>query len=175
MKRTTIIRNTGESLPARPGQALDAPRPARRSGFSLVELLVSVVILGIGLVALIQLYMGALWSYQKGRYLSLATQRAQLEYEKVQNLGFYGLDNGPTDFTYLRTQSGGEYTWLTASPGVSFTVNSLPNGRGTVTWQHFPVNGAGSANMLKVDIRILWDGSQKSQSDVRIVTLLANK
>ncbi|HEY3416920.1 MAG TPA: prepilin-type N-terminal cleavage/methylation domain-containing protein [Armatimonadota bacterium] len=147
----------------------------RRTGVSLVELLVATVILGIGLVALMQLYMAALWSYQKGRYLSLATQRAQLEYEKVQNLGFYGLDNGPTDFTYLRTSSGGEYTWLNPGPGVTFAVSALPGGSGTVTWQHFPANATGNSNMVKVDIRISWTGSVKTRSDVRLVTLLANK
>ncbi|MHB9130065.1 MAG: type IV pilus modification PilV family protein [Armatimonadota bacterium] len=140
-------------------------------GLTIVELLASIAILGIGLVALSQLYLAAMFTYQRSYYMSVATQRAQYEYEKVQNLGFYALANGPSAESYMP----GEYTVLSPGPGVSFNVDQLPKGRGTVTWSRFPANTQGNANQLRVVITVGWTGMKQAASDVQIISLIANK
>lgn len=147
----------------------------RHGGFTLVEVLVSTMILGIGLVALAQLYLAAMWTYQKSYYMSLATQRAQQEYEKVQNLGFYALENGPDDFTYLRVSQGGEYEWQIGVPVVRFSMaDVMTGGQGVISWTHWPPNTVGNANMLKVEIEVTWVGPKETLTPVKIVTLVTN-
>lgn len=154
----------------------DAMHGRRRRGFTLIELLVSAVILSVGLVGLSQLYMGAMWTYKKGRNLSVATQRAQLEMEKVRNLGFDGLING------INTSSPDQedaylpeyYTYLSSRMGVQFTVGNLPNGRGTLTWQPYPIGTElKKAKMLQITLDISWDGSTREQSRVHLISFAA--
>lgn len=148
-----------------------------RRGFSLVELLVSVVILSLGLIGLSQLHMAAMWTYYKTRDLSIATQRAQLELEKAQNLGFNLLDHGtlvaadPAPTCY----SASEYSLLTTGRGVQFQVPSLPAGVGTVKIAKFTPGGVPKQNLITVTIEITWDGPPRARSHVKIFTMLANK
>jgi len=149
---------------------------AHSGGFSLIELLVSSVILGLSLVALSQLYMSAMWTYQKARKLSIATNRAQFELEKVDNLGYEGLITGVNSGnpTIEDAYFPSEYTYLSSKMGVAFTIPDLPNGQGTVSWQPYPSNTSlSSCKILQATIDIQWDGSPKAQSRVHLITLCA--
>ena len=151
-------------------------RHAHPGGFSLIELMVSTVILGLSLVALSQLYMSAMWTYQKARKLSVATNRAQFELEKVCNLGYDGLITGVNSGnpTIEDAYFPSEYTYLSSKMGVSFTIPDLPNGRGTVSWEPYPATTPlSSCKILQATVDIQWDGSPKAQSGVHLVTLCA--
>lgn len=141
-----------------------------RRGFSLAELLVSIVILGLAMVALGNLYLAGMWTTHKARYLSVATQRAQYEMEKVQDLGLLNLLNGPSEESYPTT----EYTHRLDGRGVSFNVESLPFGEGSVSWQNWPPNMKGNQYLLKVDIVINWEGPRSAASNVHVTTLVTN-
>ena len=146
-----------------------ANRRSRR-GFTLIELLVAILVLSLALVSLGQLYLAGMWTTQKARYMSLATQRAQAEMERVQDLGVLRLRDTP-----LNAYPDTEYQHRDDSLGVSFTDDTLPGGRGTVSWSAYPPNTAGNEHMLKVDIVISWDGAARTRSQVEVTTLLTNK
>lgn len=144
------------------------PQRYRKRGFTLIELLVSSVLIGLGLIALSQLYLAAMHTYEKSRNLSIATQRAQRELEKVQSLGYsklkYAGENAYPPPYYSIDLSNSE---------VDFTVDELPNGRGNISWDYyFSGDTSGYEHMLKVTIDINWDGAPVSQSFVRVETLL---
>ncbi len=143
---------------------------ATHRGFTLVEILISLVILSLGLVSMSQLYVAAMWTTQKARYLSLATQRAQFEYENVQSLGAAALMGGPNDEMYDPT----EYQFTPSVNRVDFQVESLPESACWVTWANYPATGTGFDQQVKVDIVISWLGPRKSRSDVTLSTLLTN-
>ncbi|HEY3379323.1 MAG TPA: prepilin-type N-terminal cleavage/methylation domain-containing protein [Armatimonadota bacterium] len=140
-----------------------------RSGFTLVELLISCVILGIGMVALLHLYMVSMWSYQKARYIALATVRAQHELEKAENLKFNVMRDRANLIGDSRYQASEGYSELVGRNGVEFAISALPNGHGTVTVSNFH----GHANLLQIEIRISWEGPSPTQSPIHMSTLLS--
>lgn|GEM_PF-1975578 len=150
-------------------RAWSACRRPRR-GFTLVELLVAMLILGLALISLSQLYLAGMWSTQKARYLSIATKRAQSELERAQDLGLLILRNGPSEDSYPTA----EYTHHDDGRGVDFLAPPLPNGEGSVTWQFWPPDTDGNEYMLKVTIDVTWEGSRRSRSLVSLSTLLTN-
>jgi prepilin-type N-terminal cleavage/methylation domain-containing protein len=135
---------------------------------TLIELLVSIVIISIGLVALSQLYMSAMWTYQKSRSLSLATERAQLELEKVHAVGYEGLQLDPLTQNPLFPST--VYTATTNPHGVTFPVDTLVGGSGKITVQPYQEGGAPVDNIVQVVVEIDWDGAPRAQTNVRIVT-----
>ncbi|HEX2950178.1 MAG TPA: prepilin-type N-terminal cleavage/methylation domain-containing protein [Armatimonadota bacterium] len=139
-----------------------------RRGLTLIELLVSCFILAVGLVGLSQLYITAMWSYQKARYMSLATQRAQYELERVENFKFNVMQNSANLINDSVYPAAAGYSTLSAGNGVQFSMNDLPNGRGTITVSHFN----NQANLLRVDIQISWKEPRQTVSPIRISTLL---
>lgn len=143
----------------------------RRRGFTIVELLVSLVILGVGLIGLLQLYMAATVTYQKGRCLSLATGRVQQELEKVHHLGYTGLMTNP--LIHNTRYPASEYTALTGARGVQFDMAALPNGHGTITIGDLMEDGAAVPNIAVVTLEITWDGVPAAQSKVVITTMKA--
>jgi len=142
-----------------------------RQGFTLVELLVTLLILGMALISLSQLYLAGMWTTQKARYMSIATKRAQSEIERTQDLGLLILRNGPSEDSY----PAAEYTYHADGRGVDFQTPPLPDGRGSVTWQFWPPNTAENEYLLKVTTHITWEGSSRSRSVVNVCTLLTNR
>lgn len=138
-------------------------------GMTLVELLVSCVILAIGLVALSQLFVTAMWSYQKARYTTIATERVQHELEKAQSLRFNVLRDNANLISDTRYSSLDGYRELAGHNGVEFDMESIPGGHGVITISPFQ----GKASLLKIDITITWTGSPKTQAPVHVTSLLA--
>lgn len=138
-------------------------------GFTLIELLVSCLILALGLVAMSQLFISAVYAYHTSRNNSIATQRAQREYEYVGNIGFYALRGcSPTSNPYNYDSS---YALNTNNNGVTFPVLELTGGHGDVTWEAYPSGTTMSAaHMLKVTIHIAWRGRSTADSSVKVVS-----
>jgi len=126
------------------------------------------VILSLGLIALSQLYLAGMYTYKKARFMSVATQRAQQELERVHDLKYNGLAYGTLiDATRFPPD---EYTALFFRRGVRFTVDELPQGYGTIVIAKYN----GYTHLLKVTISVKWGGMEQTRSDVVISTLIAN-
>ena len=75
-----------------------APRPVTdRRGFTLVEMMIALVLFGVGMMALAQALPNGLSVRDKARRMSVATSMAQEEIERLRNLPFNhaDLDAGP--------------------------------------------------------------------------------
>lgn len=69
-------------------------------GFTLVELMVTIIVLGLAVVSLSGLYYGMKNAQIKSQYADLATRAAQAEIEVLRNNSYNTLDPGSTiDFT----------------------------------------------------------------------------
>ena len=144
----------------------------RRRGFTLVELLVAILILSLALISLGQLYLAGMWTTQKARYMSIATQRARAELERVQDLGILILRNGPSEASYPSS----EYSYHTDGRGVDFVEDGLPAGNvGTVSWHTSSSYDTGYQYLLVVNVSISWNGPSKSRTRIVFTTLLTNK
>ncbi|MHB9025542.1 MAG: type IV pilus modification PilV family protein [Armatimonadota bacterium] len=143
-------------------------RRSKSRGFTLVELLVSSVILAIGFIALSQLYLASMWTYWKAHYLSVATERAQQEIEYAQRLKFPALDtaNANSLATYYLEPG---YTALDTGRGVHFYERKLPSGEGTLTVTNYNTY----SYLLKVTVEVNWLGPPQGQSKIKISTLIS--
>ena len=131
-------------------------------------MLVSIVILGIGLVALGELYLASFTTYHKSRLLSLATQYAEHELELMQRLDFATLDTGALiPDCYPEDQ----YRLLPSGRGVRFAIDALPEGQGTVAFTPYQ----GRSNLLRATITITWHWPISSTLQVTITTLLTKR
>lgn len=153
----------------------------RRAGFTLVELMVASVILAIAIIGLAQLYLTALSAFEKSRYLSVATGRAQLELERVQETPYSELLKSVNNADFIEITADGVddpigafldldgYTQLAGNNGVHFTVDGLPSGEGLITFQKYN----NYESLLMVTIEITWEGARPARSPVKVVTLLS--
>ena len=66
-----------------------------RRGFTLVEMMIALVLFGVGMVALAQVLPNGLSVRDKARRMSVATSMAQEEVERLRNLPFNHADLGP--------------------------------------------------------------------------------
>jgi prepilin-type N-terminal cleavage/methylation domain-containing protein len=74
-------------------------KPLSQDGFTLVELLVSIVVAAIVVMSLNQVVTTYLHVSQRGRYLNLANSFAEAKMEALRNTGYNGLSNGTTTIT----------------------------------------------------------------------------
>jgi hypothetical protein len=116
--------------------------------------------------------MAATATYMKARFMSLATQRAQLELEKADALGYDDLIKSSLISDSIYPSS--EYTALTSEHGVSFTEDSLVGGKGKVVVTALN-DKDNHPTLLRVDIEVTWDGTPRAQSNVRLSTYLVKK
>jgi hypothetical protein len=137
----------------------------------MVELLISSVILSLGFVAMGQLYVASMWTYEKSHDLSVATQRAQFELEKAAHLKYEGLTVADLSSAYPSPQ----YT-VSQNRTISFNVPDLPSGEGTITMSKDPYNAGGAAdqNLLGVLVTINWRGSGFPRGGIRVNTLISH-
>lgn len=153
-------------------------RRHQRSGFSLIELLVSCIILSIALIAFGQLFLAGYLTMEKARYLSLATIRAENEIERLSFIEYDSMLNGPSITDYPTAVEGGTYQHFfneDGTRGVRFPVEDLPGGQGELSWRRSSLAGISDTNLLEVVVRITWDAQQRLQSDVVVSTLLVNR
>jgi prepilin-type N-terminal cleavage/methylation domain-containing protein len=76
-----------------------------QAGFTLVELLVSIVVAAVVTASLTQVVTSYVHMSQRGRYLNIANAYVEAKVEAIRNLGYNGLNSGTTDLaTDLPTQ-----------------------------------------------------------------------
>lgn len=153
-------------------------RRRHHRGFSIVELLISLVILAIGLVGLVQLYIASVYTYQKTRYTSLATARAKYELERVLQLGAGSYDalTNPGNALIPACYPSNPYTALSSGRGVKAVVSELPNGQVTITIVRDPFNQGRTEDLQlsSVTVAVTWTGPRMT-SDVQLVTYVAKR
>ena len=148
-------------------------RRRKARGFSLVEILVSVLIISLAFVAFSQLFISAIWLHKKAQYQTAAAKRAQNEVERAIYLGdtTYSTLLNPTTTNAIITSScyPSGYTVSSATMAhqfqrtVSFSMSGLPGGSGSVVYTANPFNytrgqDAKDQELASVVVTITWSG-----------------
>lgn len=145
-----------------------------RGGFSLLELLVVVVLLGVGLVGLSGVFVSALVSDMKGERLATATYQAQHELERIRGAEF---GNALVDPSIFPSSEG--YTIIQQQANktgvVGFSVPGLPGGTGRITISYYQSPVGIYPNLKDIRVTVTWGGGRQTQSNVALSTLLGNR
>jgi len=124
----------------------------RRGGLTLAECLVTIVLLGLGVVGVASMFIYANLSEKKAAYTDQARNVAEQILENVRAQG-YGVFSEPSGTTTIPT------------PG-------LPQATGVLAWQPYP--DAGSEQGLKlVALNLTWNWAGPSSGQYRLVTLVS--
>ena len=145
------------------------------AGFTIIEVLVAAIILGIGLVGVSSMVYFGVLSHQKSANYTIAGQKAMQEMERIRDSGYLG---ALVDATHFPTAS---YTIVDSST-VHFSVPELTGGQGAITiaedneaQQINPATGQPYQNMKRVTITVTWGGSHRLKGSYSLVTLIANR
>ena len=122
-------------------------------GFSLIELLVTIVILSIGLFGVASMFLYGMTSQQYAQYSVIATDAADQKLEQMRSAGYNSItaDNFPSPFP----------------------VEGLPQGEGIVSWEPYP--DAGSVNQYKISVEVSWGGGRRVGGRVLHETVVSNR
>ena len=142
------------------GRASQAP-----SGFSLVELLVTVVLAGIVFAALVPVFVSAQKASSGDRSRNIATNVAQDRIEKIRLLAF---DQIVDDASHLRSSSfaGGQFgsTYTPAGStkeySVAYSVENVPS--------------TGAVNYKRVSVTVSWTAPPAPVQPVTMTTIVMN-
>jgi len=149
-------------------------RQHRSSGFSLIELLAVVFILGVGLTSVSMLFVAGIVSGSKSQRMSIATHAGQKQMEMIRSAGFAGCMVDPDVFP---TSMG--YTILEHHPTkegrVGFLVAELPNGQGEIEIRPYHSATGYYPNLRTVTITITWGGGGVTKGRTKLQTFIANQ
>jgi prepilin-type N-terminal cleavage/methylation domain-containing protein len=137
--------------------------PAR--GLTLIECLVAVVILGIGLVAMLQCVNAALVTDQRANRYTLAAARANTIIEEIRS---YGVPH------YIFNATGAEGTALTLRRAVPATLD-LPEGQESIIIATYTADSALTSKMWVATVTITWTSHETRTERVALATLVSNR
>jgi prepilin-type N-terminal cleavage/methylation domain-containing protein len=123
-----------------------------RRGFTLIECLVSIVILGLGIVGVVGCFTAALLSNQKAEEIQQATAFAQDTLEDMRSRGF-----GSVTYDEFPATSG---------------VEELHQGVRTI---EITDNYRGDVRLKQVAVEISWGGANQSHPSIRLESLISNR
>ena len=138
-----------------------------RPGLTLIEVMISVLILSFAVAVFAPLYPISMRMRSKAENVTRATTLAQQKIEQARALPYSSL-------TYSRLQSN---SLIDASPNTSpysFTTvdglaSKLPQGTGTLTLSH------PATDLTRADVTITWGGLVQNGNNVTASTLIADK
>lgn len=122
------------------------------AGFSLIECLVAILILGIGVVGVAGMFTYASVSERKATFMAKARQMADDTLEDARVNGYAGFS----------AVSGSR---TIATPG-------LPRSSGVIAWQPYPTGSAENGLKL-VAVNINWQWSKATSGSYRATTLVS--
>lgn len=133
----------------------------RRSGFTLIEVLIAIVLLAAGLVAVSAAFLSALVSNQKAENLRIANDAVEKKMEAVRAAPFSALNNSqfPSPFDIYDPKS-------TALP-------PLKIGSGTIKFSGWPA-GSSTPGLLKVEVTGQVGGTRATQASSRAETVIGD-
>ncbi|MBM3475585.1 MAG: prepilin-type N-terminal cleavage/methylation domain-containing protein [Armatimonadetes bacterium] len=124
----------------------------RRSGLSLVELLVTMTILGVGLVGVASMFTTSYKTQVQAHFAQVATDTVVTRIEEMKAAGYNGIG-------------------VEAFPA-TFEVPELPQGAGTISYQPYP--NATSPNQYLIQITVSWGGGRGIAGRVSLPLVLSN-
>jgi len=146
----------------------------RRRGFSLIELLVVIFILGVGLASVGALFVAGTISTRKAQRISAALNAAQQQVERMRSAGFSGCVVDPDVFT-----SSDGYTIIQQNPNLTgqmgFVVPDLPNAQGIIDIAFYSGSTGQYPNLKDVTVTVTWAGGASTGGSTRLQTLIANR
>lgn len=125
----------------------------QRDGFSLIELLVTIVVLAIGLFGVTTMFLYGMSSRQYSQYSVIGTDAADQKLEQMRSAGYNAISS--------------------ANFPSPFPVEGLPEGEGVVTWEPYP--DAASNNQYKVTVEVSWRGGRRVSGRVVHETVISNR
>jgi len=148
--------------------------PRRSGGFSLIELMVVIVLLGIGLVGVSAMFVSGVISDTKAERIARATNAAQRELERLRSAGFSG---SIVDASVFPSSSGYTIVHQNADQTgtVSFPISGLPNGTGTITIAYYTGSNGVWPNLKQVSVTATWAGARRTQGSVAMITYIGNR
>ena len=157
------------------GKMVKRNKRAGCGGFTLIEVMVAAMILGIGLVGVSSMVYYGVLSHQKSAHYTIAGQKAMQEMERIRDGGYLGAVVDYSRFPYPNS-------YIVGSDTVRFQVSDLPNGQGTITigedneaQVNNPSTGAPYLNMKRVQIAVTWGGGHRASGAYNLVTLVSNR
>ncbi|MBN1461935.1 MAG: prepilin-type N-terminal cleavage/methylation domain-containing protein [Armatimonadetes bacterium] len=124
----------------------------RRRGFTLIECLVTTVVLGIGVIGVAGMFACATLSERKASNMAQARHVAEETLEVVR---------------------AGEYAIFDHSEGtVSIPTPGLPRATGTLAWEPY---SSGNDDLKVVALNLNWDWAGSSSGTYRVVTLVSKQ
>ena len=124
----------------------------RKRGFTLIECLVTTVILGIGVVGVAGMFACATISERKAAHMAQARHLAEETLEAVRADTYTVFDE--------------------ASGSVSIPTPGLPRATGVLAWQPYPT---GADGLKLVALNLSWDWAQSSSGTYTVVTLVSEQ
>lgn len=147
---------------------------SKTRGFSLVELLVATVILGLGLTSVSLLFVAGIVSGQKAERLSTAVNAVQQQMERLRSSGFSGCVTDPEIFTpaegYSIIQANGDGTGV-----IGFPVTDLPRSQGTISIAFYDSGSGYYPNLKQVTVALNWVGGGVTAGSISMTSLIANR
>ncbi len=126
----------------------------RRGGFTLIECLVSTIVLGIGVVGVAGMFACATISERKDTYMAQAQEIAEKTIEEVR-AGGYGVSSQPSGIITLPTPD-------------------LPHATGELAWQPYP-DPSSDQGLKLVSVNLAWSWAGSSSGTYYVSTLLADQ
>jgi len=123
----------------------------RRAGLTLIELLVTATLLGIGLSAVSIMFIYAYQAQVHSHYVTAATDVARRYIEEMKAAGYNGINE-------------------TLFPP-TFEVPELPGGIGTISYEPYPTEA--STSQYKAEVTVTWDGARGIAGSVTLTTVIA--
>lgn len=146
----------------------------RIRGFSLIELLAAVFILGVGLTSVSTLFVAGLISTRKAQRVSVALNAAQQQTERLRSAGFSGCSVDPDIWA---SEDG--YTILEQNTDltgrIGFAVPELPNGQGEMAIDFYDSGSGIYPNLKTVSVTVTWLGGGPTGGTTVLRTLIANR
>lgn len=139
-------------------------RTKKEGGFSLIEVLITIFILGIVCITMISVFIYGFNLLQKTKSVAVATQFAQEEVEKYREKKFDLVTNVSTTIAFTTANFPvASYPYLFREGGTPF----LGNGQAQTVIE----NGA-DINIKKLTVRVFWDyrGQQQNRYVVTYIS-----
>jgi prepilin-type N-terminal cleavage/methylation domain-containing protein len=136
-------------------------RTKKEGGFSLIEVLITIFILGVVCITLISVFIYGFNLLQKTKKVAMATEIAQAEVERYRNTPYA---------TIKALTTGTAQPLLTASQTLLGTPEYFINGQGSATFEAIP---GGDENIRKLTVQITWI-YRAQQQEKNVVTYIAS-
>ena len=150
------------------------PRRERRSGFSLLELMVALGVLAFGLLGVAAAQMQALNHGSRGRHMGTATTIAQNEYERILRMPY-------SDPQLAATGSWAPAPWIPSAPPLAagdVPVTTLLGDDSSATELVYNVqlrvSAAGADELRNVDLRVSWNEDGEGTKTVEFAGMIAD-